>query len=313
MISRITVADAREALYPYVCGDDRNSSRFLEYLNQARERILNSGKWKGTVLNVLFEQLDGYISLPREGEALLGLHVNNFVFPVNSKWYEFNVNGPGKVPDSIQSMNMAIDLGENYCTIEDLDEAVEIVLEAVNAEDAGQVIRLFGKDENGEEIFDADGVRGEEIELSTSPVTSTKTYSTLTQVNKGLTFGYVKLYADESPDRLLANYAPSELNPLYRRYMIKTKDDASITGKMKLRYFPLCAESEPVVPANLGALKMALLALTYEDSNDLASAQQYWTNCYALLDDQMREHRGSVRATPNVSLFPSGRGIPSLL
>jgi hypothetical protein len=313
MISRITVADAREALYPYVCGDDRNSSRFLEYLNQARERILNSGKWKGTVLNVLFEQLDGYISLPREGEALLGLHVNNFIFPVNSKWYEFNVGGPGKIPESVDSMGSAIDLGENYCTIENLDSAVEIVLEATNAEDTGQVIRLFGKDANGEEIFDADGVRGEAIELSTSPVPSTKIYSTLTQVNKGLTTGYVKLYANETPDRLLANYAPSELNPLYRRYMLKTKDDASITGKMKLRYFPLCSESEPVVPANLGALKMALLALTYEDSNDMASAQNYWGNCYSLLDDQMREHRGNARMLPNISLFPSGRGIPSIM
>lgn len=312
MISRITVADAREALYPYVCGDDRNSSRFLEYLNQARERILNSGKWKGTVLNVLFEQLGGYISLPREGEALLGLHVNNFVFPVNSKWHEFNVGGPGKIPESVESMGFAIDLGENYCTIEDLDSPVEIVLEALNAEDEGQVIRLFGKDANGEEIFDADGVRGEEIQLSTTPVSSTNVYSTLTQVNKGLTSGYVKLYADETPDRLLANYAPSELNPLYRRYMLKSKDDVSITGTMKLRYFPLCSESEPVVPANLGALKMALLALTYEDSNDLASAQQYWGNCYTLLDDQMREHRGSVRSLPNLSLFPSGRGIPTV-
>ncbi len=313
MISRITVADAREALYPYVCGDDRNSSRFLEYLNQARERILNSGKWKGTVLNVLFEQLGGYISLPREGEALLGLHVNNSIFPVNSKWYEFNVGGPGKIPESVESMGFAIDLGENYCTIEDLDSPVEIVLEALNAEDEGQVIRLFGKDANGEEIFDANGVRGEEIQLSTTPVSSTNVYSTLTQVNKGLTFGYVKLYADETPDRLLANYAPSELNPLYRRYMLKSKDDVSITGTMKLRYFPLCSESEPVVPANLGALKMALLALTYEDSNDLASAQQYWGNCYTLLDDQMREHRGSVRSLLNLSLFPSGRGIPSVM
>jgi hypothetical protein len=312
MISRITVADAREALYSYICGEDKNSSRFLEYLNQARERILNSGKWKGTVLNVLFEQLDGYISLPREGEALLGLHVNNSVFPVNSKWYEFNVSGPGKVPDTINSLGSAIDMGENYCTTEDIADPVELILEAMSADDAGKVIRLFGKDANGDEIFDDEGQRGEEIELDASPVTTTKTYSVLTQVNKGATVGYVKLFADEATDRLLANYAPSEVNPLYRRYMFKSNNTVSITGKMKLRYFPLCSENEPVVPANLGALKMALLALTYEDSNDLASSEGYWGKCYALLDDQMREHRGSIRATPNLSLFPSGGGLPSV-
>jgi hypothetical protein len=313
MISRITVADAREALYSYICGEDKNSSRFLEYLNQARERILNSGKWKGTILNVLFEQLDGYISLPREGEALLGLHVNNFIFPVEGKWYEYNVGGPGKVPDSVTSMGGAIDLGENYCTMEDIVDPVQLILEAISADDAGQVIRLFGKDENGDEIFDDEGQRGEEIELDTSPVTSTKTYSALTQVNKGPTVGYVKLFADEATDRLLANYAPSETNPLYRRYMLRTRDGVSITGRMKLRYFPLCSENEPVVPANIGALKMALLALTYEDSNDLASSEAYWGKCYQLLNDQMREHRGNVRTTPNLRFSPTGGGFNSTM
>ena len=70
-------------------------------------------------------------------------------------------------------------------------------------------------------------------------------------------------------------------------------------------------EFEAVIPANLGAIKMALLALSYEDNNDMDGAQKYWITCFNLLNQQMKEHRGAARYVPNLKLYPAGSGFPS--
>jgi len=68
----------------------------------------------------------------------------------------------------------------------------------------------------------------------------------------------------------------------------------------------LVSETEPLVPANIGALKMALLALTYEDANDPGASDGYWSRCYALLNQQLKENRGAARYVPNLRMTPAG-------
>jgi hypothetical protein len=85
-----------------------------------------------------------------------------------------------------------------------------------------------------------------------------------------------------------------------------------VTGLCKLKYLPLVLEDEPVVPANIGALKMGILALVYEDANDPASADAYWGRCYSLLNQQLKETRGMARHVFNGSFAAAGlRAIPT--
>ena len=57
-------------------------------------------------------------------------------------------------------------------------------------------------------------------------------------------------------------------------------------------------------PPNIGAWKMALLAILYEEENDMERSDTYWGRCYALLNQELKNFRGKPRLT--VSLAPWG-------
>lgn len=59
-----------------------------------------------------------------------------------------------------------------------------------------------------------------------------------------------------------------------------------------------------VHPPNIGAWKMAMLALLYEDENDMERSDAYWGRCYALLNQELNNFRGKPKLT--VSLSPWG-------
>lgn len=77
---RITLSEARSQLYSAIVPSiDSQSSidRFNSYLNLAQERLINSGKWNGTILPVRFYSPDGMITLPRR-----------FVSALAAKWHK---------------------------------------------------------------------------------------------------------------------------------------------------------------------------------------------------------------------------------
>lgn len=310
MTSSLTVADARALLADYVCPNEPASQKFLTYINQARERIINSGKWKGMIFDANFDASLGYITLPRDAESLLGLHVNKGIYGIQSKWYEYIVGGGGKLPEDMPDIGSAIDLGEDFVTMEDPAAPSQILFKTTNSADTGESIVIYGKDVNGNDIYDANGNLGETLSLAapSGSVVTSAVFAKITSVLKPYTVGNVEIYAVTLPvDTLLSVYQPGETSPQYRRYRLKVYDaNTVVTGRCKLRYFPLVAETEPLLPANIGALKMALMALTYEDANDPAASDGYWGRCYGLLNQQLKENRGAAKFVPNLKFFPSG-------
>lgn len=312
MTSSLTVADVRDVLWTYVCPEDKNSSRFLSLLNQARERIIHSGTWKGTVLDAVFDTTRDYFTLPREAESLLGILVNRNPYAVQNKWYEYLTSGPGGLEDPPPDLGGVIDLGDHFCTIDDIETAGVLKVDCASADDNGKIVRLYGTDVDGNPIVDADGEPGENVAMNTTAVSTTSTFYSVT----GVAFdratprvGNVTLSVAGTPDVELSVYVPSEDRPQYRRYKMRSTA-LSVVGKVKLRYTPVVSEYEPVIPPNIGAFKHALQAIAYEDNNDLDGAQKYWSVCYSLLNQQMKSQRGNARAVPNLKLAPAGRGIP---
>lgn len=85
-----------------------------------------------------------------------------------------------------------------------------------------------------------------------------------------------------------------------RKYKI-LQDITSTTeveGIMKLRFRFLVADTQLVIPGNIGALKHALLAVVYENEGDIQRSTAYWDECYAILQSSKQTNRAGV-ITPN--------------
>lgn len=314
-VSSLTVADARAALQKYVSStsEEDEYANFLPQLNAARERILGAGKWLGTIRKAAFNASErSYITLPRDAEALLGILVNRGNYALQGMYFEYLVGGPEGIPDPPPDNGYLLDLGPNFCTLVDITTAGTVRLKTTSNEDVGKTITLYGLDEDGNQLYSADGTLGETLTLAAtnSSVTSTLTFAQLTSVSKPVTVGDVEIYSVVgATETLLSTYQPGEKNPLYRRYQLRQQDaDTTVVGLVKLKFVPLVSETEPIIPDNLGALKFALTALALEDANDLAGAANHWATCFGLLNTQLKQSRGANRYPINLKLTPGSRG-----
>ena len=85
-----------------------------------------------------------------------------------------------------------------------------------------------------------------------------------------------------------------------RKYKILTDIQSSTTaeGILKRRFVYLTSDSDEVFPSNLGALKHALLAITYEDEGDIQRSSAFWDECYAILNSAKQVNSAGVH-NPN--------------
>jgi len=312
MNSQLSLAQVRAVLFGYVNPANANDPLFLSRLNQARERIINAGTFPGCVVEGFFAtDTNGSITLPPHAEALLAVDVRGWPTPIYSEFHRFTPVGPGLVRPEQQTGAPFFDLGGQVCTTSDIPEGSsgKIRTTITNAADAGNVNRYFGLDQSGNEIVDALGNRGENVTLVNPSVDTTHTFSVITNVQKQLSKGRQTVsWLDGTTPITLAVYQTYETNPLYKRYQIgtvttdTTYGSRTIAGKCKLRYQPVIAETDLVIPDNMGALKFALLAILQEDGvsdSNRATAQNFWGDCFRLLDQQHKAQRGGARRTIN--------------
>jgi hypothetical protein len=60
-----------------------------------------------------------------------------------------------------------------------------------------------------------------------------------------------------------------------------------VEGILAKRFVYLDDDADLVVPANLGALKHALLAICFEDEGDIVRGGAYWDECYRILNAEI--------------------------
>jgi len=63
----------------------------------------------------------------------------------------------------------------------------------------------------------------------------------------------------------------------------------------KRRFADLTADGDTVLPDNVGAIKLGLMGLAYEDANDLDRSVSYFGQALALLDNEVEEAQGAAR------------------
>lgn len=102
---------------------------------------------------------------------------------------------------------------------------------------------------------------------------------------------FVEAHAEDVT--LIASIFPGELVSGYRRYAVPNLEDGSIVQCLcKRAYVPSVSDNDIVIPSNLGALKLAMMALQYEDKNDWDRSEQFWQRAFALLEQDRQEYDG---------------------
>lgn len=301
MSSTLTVADARDSLYEHVVSD-QNDPKFLRVLNEVCERILNSGNWDGTRVVVEFENPQGYVILPAKYTSVLASTLGGRPRSIYGRYHEYLDGGPGEF-DATGGVPALVDYGETPLTEQFGDTSGTVGFSA--PDDTSVLLRVFGLDDNGREVYDSAGRRG--LELAHG-VESTQVFSRISAVVKPATTGSVTLHVTTAGPVVttIGEYLPGEVNPLYRVYKVGTYADSTIKALCKRRHIALVHETDTVLPGNKAALKLAMQAVRYEDNNDLERARAYWASCYEELNGELRSARGGE--TPRNISRPAGRG-----
>ena len=278
-----------------------NSELFLPTLNQWSQRIIDSGQWKNMFVTVDYYSTTGYITLPRRCESIVGVtRVNAPTVPF-ARMQEYMTSGPGFFDDTTVDMRIIIDQSD-VCTQEVQTTIGYPRLTISDATDAGQVVRVYGNDSDGNPVFDSDGVEGIALTLS-NPTVTASTEMFVTQVVKPITVGNVTLSVVVSgTPTVLSVYEPSETNPIYRRYKVGTltarDDDKPVLRCIcKRRFVRLVQETDLVWPDNIGALKFAMKAVQLENTGaaELQESELFWQKCYQVLNQGLKQNRGAIR------------------
>lgn len=294
-MTRRTLKEVRTALTRiFDAGANEYDKNLL--INEVQERILLSGKYRGSICEVDLAVYDShgthgtpdhysYITLPRQMMSAMGAvksDETNWHGPmgIRNHWHEFNLRGVGRTDKVTGGL---IDMGEGFVTFRDMPEPGTITV-ASDAEDDGDTLFISGED--------ADGlIVSENVTLNSGGETTDNTYVKLRQIVRVAGNGYITLSAGGTT---FASLEPGEESPNYRRYKVNYRrsddTDYAITVRGQRQPVKLISDNDIVYPANIGALKNALFAVMSEDEADPEAAVAYWNACYKILNDEIMQY-----------------------
>jgi len=286
-------------------------ARVVDYINEAQERLIYKGKWQGLTARYTLTSSSGTITWPWQLETIEAVAVNDSPAQIRNEWYEFLEAGVG-IRDSEDSDDLTlIDRGE-ACTFSDI-AGTDKKLKAytTNDADAAKTMIFQGYDESGNWIRTVDGtsvIDGEKVTLGAvaSPVTTTNFFSILSAVIRDETKYnvQVKEYTSAS-ERLIAEYQPTETRPTYRRSLIaglEDNDTKPVVVVGKLRFAPSKNDNDWLYISYEAAIKLMVMAIRKEETNNMPEAAQYEGRAVQLLNEQLAHHLGDGQiVTPRIT------------
>lgn len=148
------------------------------------------------------------------------------------------------------------------------------------------------------------GIEGNIVGQWTNLNVTTQAFKQITRVYKPATKGPVCLYAVDTTTNkmwLLSKMTPETTVPSYRRYRITnmacpqpgaastdplTKDCASILAIVKKRYMRPTRSTDVVAVQNVSAVRCMLIAMKWEQADDLTKSQAYEAQAVRLLHEE---------------------------
>jgi hypothetical protein len=310
---RITLAEARQQLYASIVpsiDSQSNIERFNSYLNLSQERLINSGKWNGTILPVRFYSPSGMITLPRR-----------FTSALAAKWSKDNgggsrATGPIKIrngwftylnpisdlwtasywPRYGYNETFFDDLGDGYATFANPTFAsFTIKIEIESASDAFNQVVIKGKDQNNNDVTINAALVNPSISIS-------QVFSRIEFFQKPITNGGINLYAvNGANEEQIGAYEATETTASYHRYAVPNEPSIDYLDVLcKARFVPCVYDTDEVIVSNLGALKNMLMSLKWEDEGDMERSEMFFMKALQLLNGESREVRGGSQWKLNI-------------
>jgi len=270
-------------------------------LNYVTERLIKSGRWKGTHFTQYFTVYNNEITCPEDIETVDKVIMIDQNTPnqacsqgvsIQPMWYQFSENGMGLFPTNYVGDTQAIRLGDGYCTYQDPQTPSTFT---VNVEATGETGQIVFKclDANGNPIYN-NGVEGISINLQTQiPYTSGDAITSIYEVVKPQTKGRI-FVGLTNPTEQIAVYSQAELCPNYQRYRIvgQFPETRLVYALCKRAFVPLLNDNDEVFPFNLNALRYAVQAYAYDQANDLERSEVYWNQAFKMLNEELADFEG---------------------
>jgi hypothetical protein len=311
---RITLAEARPQLYQAIVPSLDNQAsidRFDSYLNLAQERLINSGKWNGTILPVRFYSPSGMITLPRRFVSALAAKWNKNTgtdswatgpIKIRNGWFSYlnpisDLWTASYWPRYGYNETFFDDLGDGFATFADSTfDTYTLKVEIENSGDADKSVVVKGKDANSNDIT-------LEIDLTNPSVTTTQVFKgQISFFSKPITLGSINLYAVSGANQeKIGDYESTETTASYHRYAVPNEPSVDYLDVLcKIRFVPCIYDTDEVIVSNLGALKNMLMSLKWEDEGDMDRSEMYFMKALQLLNGENREVRGGSQWRLNI-------------
>lgn len=336
---RLTLADIRQSGLPGaigLCAD--NTPSIAAAVNEAQERLINAGGrtgWWGGWSSLVFSvsSANPYITLPRQFSTLIGLTICNYGIRLHNQFYEVLPNGIGMQPQQVipncWQGNIAGYERSPVATMIDLPGTSYLRAYISDVRDVGAKMLLTGLDGNGLQIYSTlgiDSVNGAVLTFAQPFVQSTFTMSVIQAVQKDITYGDVVLSAIDvttGAETILSRYAPTEVNPSYRRFLISqlptnccpsgtpaTSTTTQVKAVGKWAHTPVYLDTDQLVIQCLPALIEMCISIRFSrmDKTDaLAMAEQKRAAAIRELQNELRSYLGEQSPAVNVDRFGTAK------
>lgn len=237
----------------------------------------------------------------------------------------------GEFPTQFEIPIVLTQEDDEDCTEGTVNDGFKLFAFSPYVEDCEKYVTIRGLSKTSDEIFSDQsgsflpgekipinrwtaGVEGQMTGVLADYQSTTNLFSQVTRVYKEATKGPVSLFAFDSDTNyiyLLSKMIPSATVPSYRRYRITNRlvdeyghDVTHILAWVKLRHMPAVNATDIVAIQNMAALKNMVIAIKFENENNLAQAQAYEVNAFRLLADQKLDE-DSVGGTMSILDYDS--------
>jgi hypothetical protein len=330
--TRLTVLNLVNSRIPAALGiclpSDR--TRFLQWLNEAEDRLLAYGRWYGSIQEVQFCVSGCVLTWPREVATIeaLSLPCRGGPVDIRNDWYNYT--------QAVATLNQCHDWGSGSCGNAGMTIASRMACSFETTQERGSTIRFYpasssdigktilvqGRDTNniwvrtnptGTQVLD-----GELVTLAMPFADTVTTWMTGNPLGlqKQATNYRVLMYEHSLStlqDRPLGTYQASETNPSYRTSIIPSLDQAcggassccgltTIKALVKLAHVELSSDDDWLLFQNIAAYKEAMLAIRDWENGDIASGNIHFYGMAA-----PKQARASNQAT-----LRQGGAIPML-
>lgn len=285
---------------------------FLDALNEVLEYFYAEARWPDLLeeTQLTLDDASNTVSLNPRHSAIVGVSVDGGPRVLHDIGLEYLAGGNGHISNETNLGRFLIDMGDNFAT--DIDPpSAGVVRVKSNAADGG-FLRVFGKDSNGDFIYNSGG-DGEEVDLSGTSVDTTNSFASITDISKPPTGYVVEVYHFDgvSTETLLVKLLPDERAPRRHRYKMAEQFSATdtpvIRALVKKRFIPLTSMKSVVRPSNSRAIRCGLMAIEAEMNSDNERAQQYWNMAVRILSKETGTRRENAR--PAFGFNPWGQDI----